>query len=259
MTADGDELVVAFADNSNATTYSDTRGGVRLARWNDLTGWRLAENFSGELYPNNPVVTMHDGGAWVTYAASDVTGSSTDAGRYTRHVEVARIDWSEDEPVFHDAFRTYADGCPEEAKCPEQDPTVDAEGYTYGRMESPTINDLGDGMAIAFIGYSDQVGNTVLVSSSDDAGDVWSTPARIDDTGRVFGHIAPVWFGDLLVWARLTDDDTVEICRLVRQVGPDCVDTGYPRIMGLNTDGTTVMASLDHGNAEWVSEEIEWP
>lgn len=259
MVADGDELVVAFADNSNATTYSETRGGVRLARWNDNTGWQLAENFNGELYPNNPVVTMHDGGAFVAYAASDVEGDSTDPGRYTRHVEVHRIDWSSAEPEFVEIYRTYADGCPEEAKCPTYDPTVDAEGYTYGRMEAATLADLGEGLGLAFIGYSDQVGNTILVSAGSDSGDVWEAPRRVDTTGRVFGHINPVWIGDLLVWARLSEDDTVEVCRAVRQGEPDCIDTGYPRIMGLNTDGTTVMASLDHGNAEWVSEVIEWP
>lgn len=260
MAGDGDNLIVSWADNSNATTYSDTRGGIRLARWDTATeSWDVPDGFEGELYPNNPSLTIHDGGPFLAWAASDTTGDSTDAGRYTRHIVVARVTWPDEEPTYTEIFRTYASGCPaEEAKCPDQEPTVDAEGYTYDRMEAATLTDLGDGLGLAFLGYGNDVGNTVVVTTSDDSGDLWQTPVRVDDSGRVFGHINPSWIGSTLVWARLSATDTVEVCRAVYQADAECVDTGAARIMGLGNDGSVVVASLDRGLAEWTVEAIEW-
>lgn len=262
MQADGSDLLVSFADNSNATTYSDTRGGVRMARW-DGTSWTVASGFTGVLYPGNPALVMHDGKSYVAYAASDVTdlgggSTSTDGGRYTRHIEVQAVDWSSDEPTFTELWRTYTDGCPAEAKCPAFDPTVDAEGFTYERMEQPTLADVSDGMGVAFVAYSEEVGNTILVSQSNSDGSSWDVPWRIDTSGRVLGHIDPVWVGSKLVFARLSTSDTVEICRSVSLGTPDCIDTDSPRIAGLAYDGTTAQVSVDVGTAQWEIENLEW-
>ena len=112
------------------------------------------------------------------------------------------------------------------------------------------------GLALAFNAWSTEVGNTVL-GVADPTG---SDPeiVRLDDSGRVFGHIPPVWSEGEVVWARLSETDTVEVCRAAIGASADCTDTGRSRILGLSVGSGGVVASLDGGVGAWSVETVAW-
>ena len=134
-------------------------------------------------------------------------------------------------------------------------PTLDSEGNEYGRFEHPAIGAVGTTLYVAYVGYGD-LGNTLLMVTGESKGQTWGTPERIDTTGRVLGHIAPIWYDGMFYWARLNAADSVEVCRMAPTGTADCVDTGSIRIQGLAVSDDGVSAALDAGVGEWVVEDV---
>ena len=114
---------------------------------------------------------------------------------------------------------------------------------------------VGTALYVAYVGYGD-VGNTLLMVTGESKGAEWNTPERLDTTGRVFGHIPPVWYHGEFYWARLSSADTVEVCRIQPEGAEECVETSSPRISGLDVSDDGVFASLDAGTGDWVVESI---
>ncbi|MFZ5482299.1 MAG: alkaline phosphatase family protein [Myxococcota bacterium] len=264
MTVDGDgALLVAWADNPNATTYSDTRAWIRLLRHTDADGWTGAEEGPGAVFPTSPSVTTMGGKAWVAWAASDLggrSGTSNDPGRYTRHVAVARVSMGADGAQgWTEVWRTYDEACPDEAQCQITVPTLDAEGNEYGRMETPAIAAGPDGLLLGFVAYGEEVGNTILFASSDATGETWSTPERVDASERVFGHLAPRWGDGWLHWARLSDAGEAEVCRWQPGVvEAECQGVGSSRVNGLAPVEGGALVSVDRGVGQWASETVSF-
>jgi hypothetical protein len=250
-------VLVAWADNPESTTYSDTRGGVRLIRFDGTEVDGADEPYQGVLFPTNPSVAWRDGSAWVAVAGSDMDadGANTSSARYTRHVEVYRVDWGGSQ-TWTESWRSFSDGCPSTVQgCVDVTPTADADGNTWGRMELPALTTDGDALRLAFVGWSETLGVSILALSESGSG--WSTPVRLDESGRVLGHVEPVWDDGTLYWARLSDEGMVEVCAGSGSGGSaSCTSTGSPRIAGLSVSEGTIEVSVDAGTAEWVVKGI---
>ena len=102
-------------------------------------------------------------------------------------------------------------------------------------------------MGLAHLAYDSNGQVQVQVSVSEDGGDTWSEPRVLDDSGRVLGHIGPVWSADgRLSWARL--DGQVELCSLssalVTSSEPTCTPLEAQSIDSLSVDGSGWWVSL---------------
>jgi hypothetical protein len=256
---DGDgNMLAAAVDNPNATTYSSDLAQVRLFRWNASQSWEEdADTAQGLIYPTGLAVLAEGGTNWVAVATSDTgPAGSEDPERYTRHVELYAVDWPAAGQTWTLTWRAYAGECPASANCPSDTPSEDTEGHVFGRMENPALATADGNVALAFNAWSTEVGNTIL-GVADPTG---SDPeiVRLDDSGRVFGHIPPVWSDGEVVWARLADAETVEVCRAAIGGSADCTDTGRSRILGLSAGSGGVVASLDTGLGAWSVESVTW-
>lgn len=259
-------LMLAFADNTNSTTYWNSLlpASIKLWRWSDGGGWEGTTD-SGpsnqSIFPGNPSLTRIGESWFVAYANSDLgAGYSTSPGRYTRHVSVQQVAWGDDQS-WSEIWRNVTSACAAEVGCPSFTPTVDTEGNEYGRYEHPQIGSVENTLYVGYLAYSD-VGNTILLSTGASKGTTWDTPQRVDTSGRVLGHIPPLWVNGALYWARLGSGDSVEVCKLVPGDVADCVDTGSPRIMGLSgavvAGESQIVASLDGGVAQWEVTPVLW-
>ena len=102
-------------------------------------------------------------------------------------------------------------------------------------------------MGLAHLAYDSDGQVQVQVSVSEDGGDTWSEPRALDDSGRVLGHIRPVWSADgRLSWARL--DGQVQLCSLSAALTsysePSCTALDAQSIDALSTDGSGWWVSL---------------
>lgn len=264
--ADG-RLLFAYADNEFSSTYWNevNPARVRLLRYGDDAGWEGMDDDAGEiLFPGDPTIAWSedDGGSvYVAYAGSDLgDGGAENPGRYSRHINVDRVTWGASQS-WDRVYRNYNAKCPDTADCPwaDSDISLDADGVSWGRMESPAISIDGTGtLTVAFLAYNED-DNAMLVTTSSDHGATWSVMDRIDTSGRVLGHVAPRWIDGSLVWARLSATSTVEACRWSPGGAEDCVDTGRSGVSGFSPDGAGgVQASLDTGLGDWVVEPVSW-
>ncbi|MDP2314301.1 MAG: alkaline phosphatase family protein [Pseudomonadota bacterium] len=252
-------LVVAFVDNPNSTTYSEDRAFLKVYRWS-AAGWEfVAEPGIGTGFPGAPSVVVEGDTAWVAWSESDMSDSNGDnlSGRYTRHVEVARFGLGADGlQVAREVWRTSVDTCPAGAGCDDRAPTVDVEGRAYTRMESPAILVDGPTIRVAWIAW-DTDGSHLLWATSTDTGDTWSTPERVDATGKVYGHLAPRWADGKLYWSRLGAVEA-EACRVAPGGEPTCVALGSARVTSLAPTATNAWVTVDTGEGAWASQEVVW-
>ncbi len=255
-------VMLAFADNSNSTTYwnNETPAAVKLWRWSESAGWEGTDELGAQtasLFPSAPSMVAIGETWFIAYANSDIGAAyATNPGRYTRHISIQQVSWG-DQQGWTELWRNYVEACPTDADCLPTDPTLDTEGNEYGRYERPVIGAIENVLYVAYVGYG-EVGNTVLLSIGAGKGSSWSNQERVDDSGRVLGHIAPIWVDSNLYWARLGTSDTVEICKMEPESTADCVDTGATRIMGLTGYGDEITVSLDQGVGQWAVQTVSW-
>ena len=257
-------LVVAYVDNPNSTTYSEDRAFVRVLRWSPAAGdtpaaWDYtAETGIGTAFPGVPSLVVGGDTAWVAWSESDMTASGRDnaPGRYTRHVEVARFDLGASQAPT-ELWRTAVSACPDGAGCVDRAPTLDTEGRGYDRMESPALTADGAALRVGWIAW-DADGSYVLTASSTDDGATWGTPARLDATGGVFGHVPPRWLDGRLYWARLGAAGEAEACRAAPGAAPACVALGSARVASLAPTAAGARLTLDTDAGAWASQEISW-
>ena len=260
------KLMLAFADNTNSSTYWNSLlpASIKLWRWSDASGWEGTSDSgpaTDSIFPGNPSLTRIGETWFVAYANSDLGAShSTNPGRYTRHVSVQQVTWG-DRQSWSEIWRNVTSACDPTVGCPNFTPTADTEGNEYGRYEHPQIASIENTLYVGYLAYS-EAGNTILLSTGTGKGASWDTPQRVDTTGRVLGHIPPLWVNGALYWARISSSDSVEVCKLIPGDVADCVDTGSPRIMGLSgavvAGETAIVASLDGGVAEWEVSPVVW-
>lgn len=241
MADSGGRLWMGFVDGpSGAVSDGITIETVRVLRWTNGTGWEGTDQGTEDsVFSTHPSIALYDGEtAYLAFGTSD----AGDQGRYTRHIEVERVSWPAGESqTWTEVYNNLND--------------TDTAGTVYGRFENPAITYDSSTLRLAYVGYGD-AGNALLLTTSTNHGDSWTTAQNLDETFRVLGHIAPVWSGSTLYFARLSATNTVELCRYTSSLS--CVDTGNPRILGLTASTNGVMASLDEGTAEWALSEFTW-
>jgi hypothetical protein len=263
QTLDPATLRVLALDRYSASVACG-RAFVRVLRWSPATGdtpaaWDYtAETGIGTAFPGVPSLVVGGDAAWVAWSESDMTASGRDnaPGRYTRHVEIARFDLGETQAPT-ELWRTAVSACPEGAGCVDRAPTLDTEGRGYDRMESPALTADGALLRVGWIAWDDG-GSYVLAASSSDDGATWSTPARLDTTGGVFGHVPPRWQDGRLYWARLGASGEAEACRAAPDAAPTCVALGSARVASLAPTAAGARLTLDTGAGAWASQEISW-
>ncbi len=248
--AEGD-VSFAWADNPTAVVETAGLAEVRVATWTRASDWTPSlVGKIGAIYPGNPSLARAGERQFVAWAASDAAGDAGDSinpARYTRHVEVAEVGES-----FTVLWRAYTEPCPADAGCTEQEPTLDDGGQDWGRMENPALSAREDGLDLAWLSWGEG-GATVHVVRSDADYANWGTPTRVDDTSRVLGHVEPRWHGGTLYYARLTTDDTVELCAWAES--STCIDTGASAITDLAATRDGVLALL-HRDGAWAVESF---
>ena len=98
---------------------------------------------------------------------------------------------------------------------------------------------------------------SVQLVRSETGGESFEPPQELDDSGRVFSHLTPVWIDTGLVWARLNESGTVAICHWDGQA-TDCVDIGAERIDGLAGVASEVWVSTPNSSGEWTVTEVNF-
>lgn len=246
-------LLVAAVDNPEGIASSDASVDVALHRWSSAEGWTtLAAGSSGTVFPTAPAVAVWGERIVVAAGGSDYAPGQdmevlAEISRYTRHVEVWEVDW--DAAAWSLLWRSVAADCPSSLDCPDDAPTMDADGATWARMESPALSPTTP--ELAFLAMGD-AGTTVLVTAEGAAG--WDVPVRVDDSGAVYPHVAPVWAGGRVVWARAGDG--VELCSAGADRVAECVGTGAAWIRELGTDGDVVRAVVAETAGVWEAREV---
>ena len=104
---------------------------------------------------------------------------------------------------------------------------------------------------LAFLSFHIVNGTSIYATRTQGNEQAFAEISRLDTSGRVFGHIAPLWHSQTLYWARLGMQETVEICQFIPETGQiQCQDTLRPHILSLVGNETGVYASLSEGT-EW--------
>ncbi len=246
----------AWAENPTGVVEAIGVAEVRVAKWAAGDDWSPALlGQHAATYPGNPSLARAGERLFVAWAASDAGtdgSASVNPARYTRHVEVAEVgEVGDDWTVL---WRAYTEPCPPEAACYDNTPTVDDNGEDWGRMEFPALAARDDGLDLAWVSWGES-GSTVHLARSDADFGTWSTPIRLDDTGRVLGHVEPRWQDGTLYYARLTMDDTVEACAWRESLS--CVDTGATAIVDLAADRDGAIALL-YREGNWAAETVSF-
>ncbi len=239
--ASGD-LYMAWSGNINGNAQAST--GVYLARWSLDQGWQGGDSYlSGFFFPVHPTLAVDDdGAAWVAWSA----GSSDGKGRYTRHVEVFRVDWpSGGEQSWEVSFAsTYSD----------------ASGHSYERIDDAALTIVDGDIHLAYLAVNTD--GTHLLSTSLAGGEgSWSSVHASDDTGRVFIHVRPTWSSDgWLYWGRMGSDNLPEVCRAHASAMTDesCSSVGAPYIESLTPYGAGVQVTTSSGDKQWTLTQVDF-
>jgi hypothetical protein len=217
---------------------------VKLARWHAEGGWESPADGVGPLdaaYQARPALAVIDEDIWVAYA-----GCHTESDcRYSRNVYLQQVHWAEGEDQLWTPRFVL--------------PRTDSAGRAWARLEEPALLARGTTLHLAALAFGAD-GNTVLTASMDLGSDTWSSTRSLDSTGRVFGHLRPVWGSDdRLYWARLGDDGKVELCRVdAGDTDPACQTTEGTWIDGLAAGQDRAWASLSAGDRQWELVELTW-
>ncbi len=251
----GGRFWLAFADNPNGN-WEAPEQVLRLLRKTQNGDWEGDDQGQATMaLPLHPSLAVDGDTAWVAITTSEeqVDASEKKKGRYTRHIEVYRVDW----PVGHEQtwtriFRTTT------AFEAEGDTGMLSSAYPWGRMTRPALAAEGDTLSLAFVAYG-AAGATVAWARSEDQGVTWTEPEAVDASRRVYGHVTPAWDGDgWLVWAR-SGSGGPEVCR-ARPDEPDpaCVrvDAVAVEDIVVGSDGVAVTARDDAGH--WSLVDVTW-
>ncbi len=208
-------LLLAMTSLDSAVVESQ----VKLARWTADDGWENPSSGEGPLdaaYQATPAVTLIDDAIWVAYAGCN---NESDC-RFSRNVYLQQLRW---------APGGAQDWTPSGSLTRD-----DSAGRQWQRVEAPALQAKGGTLHLAALAFGPD-GNTVLTASIDPESGGWSSSRAIDGSGRVFGHIEPVWGQDEhLYWARLDSDAWVEVCRAAAgDNDADCRSTQGAWIDGL--------------------------
>lgn len=262
--ADGPEATVlaAWADNPDGLVEAAGFAEVEVALWDPALDWDARViGRQAAIFPGHPSVAALGDRVFATWASSDAgegdDGQTTlNPARYTRHVKVAALGESADAP-WTPLWRSYTEACAAEAECPAAEPTLDDGGNAWGRMEFPALTASSAGLTVAWVSWG-QAGVTVHVSHSAPPFDAWSTPTRVDEGGRVLGHVEPLWHEDRLYFARLGSEDTVEVCGWTAPGPAACVDTGATAARDLGAGGGVLTVLAWDGSA-WAAVDYPAP
>lgn len=216
---------LAVADNlSGAVDAQEENRAVRLLVYDGARWVGGDQGLVGVVYPTAPALAPDGDQALVAFAAS----AEVSTGREDRHVELHRVD--------------------EVGGAQAWTPLYDSLGLATGvRHDLPAVG-LHDGeLSLAYLDIDDE-GVSVVVTRSTDGGHTWTTPARLDEGGRVFSHLAPqVWDGRV-AWTQLGADEA-ELC--LEGEEPSCAPLGALELGGFARAGDEVLVSTRVDGA-WV-------
>ncbi len=245
-------VTAAYAKEARLHDDRPRGGGIALAKleggaWSAITDLDL-------VVPGTPA--LHSTGERLLLAVAHSDSSldgSLDAARYTRHVSVF------DAQNGTELYRTATEPCPAAAACTDRTPTTDDGGLDWARMESPALGPVGEGLGLAWLSLGDDV-STVHLATGSPSGAEWTTPLRLDSSGKVLPAVAPVIADGVVYWARIGSAGTAEVCRYSPAVATDtglveglsgCADTGSSALRDLAAGGGEVLAVAKAAGAEW--------
>jgi len=246
---DRDTLLMVY-DNVGVTEREQSvtaeKIGLYLSRWTHDEGWEHAGAAAmAPFFPTEPTLAeAADGTTWVAFTASHDEPTS----RYTRRIHLFALDW----PV---------QGVPSWEPVHQMD-DQDATGSDHERQGNPALVAQEGELRIAWHGYDDE-GVHLLATTNDDPRDPasWGKPRAVDRSGRVFGHISPLWdSGGTLYWARAGEGSGAQVCRSEHQSWvEDCLELDGPWIDSLAVVSGSLVASVSTGDGLWEIVELSWP
>ena len=235
-------LHMAWSGNINGNAQAGT--GVYLARWSAEGGWEGGDDYTGDAYfPVHPGLALDDDGdAWVAWSA----GSSDGQGRYTRHVDVYKVSWPQDEDqVWEHSFAST---------------NSDASGTTYERIDDAALAIIDGDVHVAY--HAVNGSGTHLLSTSLAGGEgSWSSVHASDDSGNVYMHVRPTWSDDgWLYWGRLGGHGESEVCRAHTSAMTDetCAGTGAAYMESLAPYGDGVQVTTSSGDKQWSLTQVDF-
>ncbi len=258
----GDAVLLAWADNSDGLVEAAGFAEVTVASWDPSASWEPSVlGRQSAIFPGHPTVATVGDRVIVAWAASDAgadeSGTVTlNPARYTRHVAVSAVGSTPAE-AWTPLWRSFTESCAAEAECNDDAPTTDSDGAAWGRMEFPALTASSGVLALAWVSWGEG-GVTVHATASEPPYSAWSTPTRVDDTGRVLGHIEPVWAGERLHYARLAGGGTVEVCGWSSGGTATCIDTGALGARDL-ASGPGVVTLLGWDGETWTAADYAAP
>lgn len=248
---DGGRFWITFVDNPNASGDTDSGTEVRVLRWTEGRGWE-GENYGNDhvAYPIYPTMTFLDGNVFLAFTTSTYTTDDAEKKyvRYTRHIEVNKVEWGESTPSWSVPLALEVNDMG----------TGDDPDNPFARMTHPAITAVDGVLHLAFVGYGDEPGSTIGYVTSTDGGQTWTEPATWDDSGRVFGYVGPRWTEDgTLYWTRYDEDESAEVChRSPEDTEPTCTDPGGDHVQGLAPTSEGVSVSVYQGDQRWETLEL---
>ena len=251
----GGRFWLAFADNPNGN-WEAPEQVLRVLRKTQNGDWEGADEGQATMaLPLHPSLVVKDDTAYVAITTSEeqVDAAAKKKGRYTRHIEVYRVEW----PVGRSqswtrVFRTTT------AFEDAGDTGMLSADFPWGRMTRPALAFVGDTLALAFVAHGAE-GATVAWATSEDGGETWSPPEAVDASRRVYGHVTPAWDGDgWLYWAR-SGDGGPEVCR-ARADSPDpsCVSVAGTAVEDLVVGTGGVAVTARDADGAWSLVDLSW-
>ncbi len=230
-------MIAAMAD---AEGHADVWGyQVRLATWEEVTGWSASDGPVDVHYQSHPSIALAEDDT-VQVA---LTGClSKNECRYARRVfvyEVSRHATGSDWTQLHET------------------PTTDSQGRSYTRFEHPAMTTQGSTLHLAYQGMGPD-GNALLTSSLTDG--TWSSARAVDDSGQAYVHLPPAWSDDgTLYWARRDGEGFVELCKAAAgDTTADCTSTEHRAIDSITPADEGVWAAVSAGDGAWSIEQLAW-
>lgn len=210
--------------------------GVRLARWDVLSGWSEAEG-PNSIFTTTDVTMVPATSGFVLAGGINLTEPEEP---YTRRIAT----WT---------FSTSGAGGSEGEEFP-----LDELLDTPRRVERPALSAEGDRVRLGMIAMGGDTRFAAAVESAD-GGQTWGDPVALPGEGEPFAHLAPAWDGDTLVWATSLDAEHAGLCRArAGDSAAQCVDVGSPRIESFGVTSEGAVVSVDVGVGAWEVGEVRW-
>ena len=247
-------LWMAYTINIDDTNQNLTGNGLWVLRFNiDDGGWLGLESVLDDSnFAADAALTLSGNEAFVAYTSSQ----SFNNPRSTRNIRLYHAAADEGSLALSPLGTTALEGTTSEADDEISWPWI--QSVSADRLERPSLTVIDESLHVAALAYSNEK-VSVVHFSTDISGSLQTEPEKAAPIGRVLAHITPQWDEDgALFWARYTEQNTVEICRLaLGGVRGRCTDTGSGSIDKLSVDSGSTQVSVLDAEGVWKIQAVE--